>query len=1629
MPTVTNISFSVKFDLTSAPKLMLTDTSTFPTGATGRFAITLPDKYTRTGSHTSPDITSSGGALSYDLRLDSNGGTQCGTYTVVYEIKTTDGVLSTFTRTFVMSYVAVSQVIKENFDVFTPNLSYSDTTNYAVSTFNAGTVTRAWSSVSIPLGTKTGNGQVFSLAGSSGQYYDAKYTTTLNSTLTYQHQTYSWLTVLETISKTVVSDAYIPVTIESMIPLLETLRNNVIECNGDIPQFEKAQSLFTHLVDMLKLVIIGNIAQDGIYDVYNDLLVILHNNQSLTFTHTNGIIPRYNIDAYTTSIYNTAASYCVNIGDGTSLIYNITHSLNEDCVIVQVYDNATGEQVLCDISIVTENSIKITFSSAAAILAYRVVVHSGATHLQGREVVMQNTGTYIQWKYDGDVSWTNLVAIADITGGTGAMGATGATGATGPAGPGLASGGTVGQFIRKNSGTNYDTYWDTLDATDIPVLDMSKITTGSLDWSRLTGTPTTLAGYAIANAYTKTEVDAALANYIPTSQKGVANGVATLDSSGLVPSTQLPSYVDDVLEYTNLASFPGTGATGKIYVALDTNETYRWSGSAYVRIANGAVQTVNSLTGNVTLTTSNVTEGTNKYYTDARVKTYSDTLYASLTGSYSNPSWITGLAWSKITGAPSFLTAEADTLATVVARGAVVTADIAIVGKITIGTPTAGMGQYITASPGAGNFDFVNSSGGGFAFSWIQNNSTAMTLTTQNNLLIGTTTDAGYKLDVNGNARVGTAGIFGTNGTYSANLVKFNASNLVEIDGSGYGAKASSNFTVAGYNYAIGRITTDSYVIAKGGSSTTGTTFVSYGIGRPDTTLQVTPLAGFGGVYEGTTWANGLGLSFFTSSATDISGGSFITEKMRLKPAGDLVINTLAGTGTRMVVADASGVLSTQAIPSGSGGSVTSVAALTIGTTGTDVTSSVATGTTTPVITLNIPDASATARGLITTGTQTIAGAKTFSAGISGGNDISAWNGASTISANDIVFYNTSTITRLKASSATTQLGMMIGGVDYFRVFTGGNIAIQNGGTFTDNGYRLEVTGTAKVSSTLTANSFVKIGGTSAQFLKADGSVDAASYLTSVNISNINATGTASSTTYLRGDGTWGTPAGTGGSLSGSGVSGQVTYWNGTSTMSGTNNLFWDATSNRLGIGLVNPQRVLEVYSTTADSHIRVSGTAPSLSFGEAITGAVYQAKFALATGSGQFAAGAVAGDFIIVSQTGSTIFVVNSVEKMKLISGGQLKLAGYTSTSVFTGTVAGYLAFDSSGNIITSAGGGGGSVTSVSVTTANGISGTVATNTTTPAITLTLGAITPTSVNSVVISGSTTPTLAVTGTTSVSGSNTGDNAVNSLYSGLVSNATHTGDATGSTALTVVGLRGVTLPTLGASAGLLKYTGTGTNTWVFDTTAYLTANQTITLSGAITGSGTTSIATTLAAASVSISNISATGTASSTTFLRGDGSWATPSGGGIALTALSATTPLTYNNTTGVFAINQATTSANGYLTSGDWNTFNGKQNALAGTGLVRSTGGTISYDTSAYLTSVGISDHTATGTPSASTYLRGDNTWATITGGGTISLTTTGSSGAATLVGSTLNIPIYTGGGGSGASLVDTYLQDIFLN
>ncbi len=106
----------------------------------------------------------------------------------------------------------------------------------------------------------------------------------------------------------------------------------------------------------------------------------------------------------------------------------------------------------------------------------------------------------------------------------------------------------------------------------------------------ITGGQTIAAHATAADSATKATNDGdgneIKSTYIKVAQKGVNGGVATIGADGKIPSSQLPSYVDDVLEYDKLASFPETGESGKIYTAIDTGKIYRWSGSTYTEISS-----------------------------------------------------------------------------------------------------------------------------------------------------------------------------------------------------------------------------------------------------------------------------------------------------------------------------------------------------------------------------------------------------------------------------------------------------------------------------------------------------------------------------------------------------------------------------------------------------------------------------------------------------------------------------------------------------------------------------------------------------------------------------------------------------------------------------------------------------------------------------------------------------------------------------------------------------------------------------------------------------------------------------------------------------------------------------------
>lgn len=102
---------------------------------------------------------------------------------------------------------------------------------------------------------------------------------------------------------------------------------------------------------------------------------------------------------------------------------------------------------------------------------------------------------------------------------------------------------------------------------------------------KITGKGLSTNDYTNADKAVVDGVTTALAGKVDTSSVGSANGVAELDANGKVPSSQLPSYVDDVLEYVSQSAFPSEGESGKIYVATNTNKQYRWSGTQYVEIS------------------------------------------------------------------------------------------------------------------------------------------------------------------------------------------------------------------------------------------------------------------------------------------------------------------------------------------------------------------------------------------------------------------------------------------------------------------------------------------------------------------------------------------------------------------------------------------------------------------------------------------------------------------------------------------------------------------------------------------------------------------------------------------------------------------------------------------------------------------------------------------------------------------------------------------------------------------------------------------------------------------------------------------------------------------------------------
>ena len=125
-----------------------------------------------------------------------------------------------------------------------------------------------------------------------------------------------------------------------------------------------------------------------------------------------------------------------------------------------------------------------------------------------------------------------------------------------------------------------------------------KIGDGTNNYANLPYLSDDLTASVIIDALGYTPVDSA--------KLGVADGIATLDTTGKVPASQLPSFVDDVIEVNDISSAPTTGEEGKIYVAKDTGKCYRWSGTMYTEISTSDIVTASDKNGYIKINGTDV---------------------------------------------------------------------------------------------------------------------------------------------------------------------------------------------------------------------------------------------------------------------------------------------------------------------------------------------------------------------------------------------------------------------------------------------------------------------------------------------------------------------------------------------------------------------------------------------------------------------------------------------------------------------------------------------------------------------------------------------------------------------------------------------------------------------------------------------------------------------------------------------------------------------------------------------------------------------------------------------------------------------------------------------------------------
>ena len=646
-----------------------------------------------------------------------------------------------------------------------------------------------------------------------------------------------------------------------------------------------------------------------------------------------------------------------------------------------------------------------------------------------------------------------------------------------------------------------------------------------------------------------------VSGYIPTTEKAVANGVATLDGGGTVPISQLPAAVLGALSYqgtwnasTNTPTLTSSvGTKGYYYVvavagSTNLNGITDWqvgdwavyNGSAWQKVDNtDAVTSVNGYTGTVVLTQTDIsgTVPTSRTITAGTGLSGGGDLSANRTLAIAN----TGVT------ANTYGSASSVPVVAVNAQGQITSATNTTI-AIT-NTQVSGLGTMSTQNA----------------------NAVAITGGTIDGTTIGGTTPAVITgSTINANTKVVSPDYYAQS-VLGGNLRTSGGTSLVNWDGGGSGNvtinggllanPANKNVSLAPTGTGTATInpatagTMDNMVIgattpkAITGTTVTATTFS--GSGASLTSIPNSALVNSAITINGT--STSLGGSISVGTVTSVTGTSPVVSSGGATPD----ISMAAATGS------VNGYLTSTdwtTFNNKGSGTVTSVAALTLGTTGTDLSSTVATGTTTPVITLQVPTASATNRGALsaadwttfnnkgsgtvtsasvvsangfagTVATATTTPAITISTSITGvvkgnGTAISAATAGTDYSA------GTSALTTGILKSTTTTGALSIAVAADFPTLnqnTTGTAANVTGIVVGANGG----TGVANTGSTITVGGNLNHAGAFTQTFTATGNTSVTLPTSGTLISTVTnmaanpITGTPSASNYLRGDGTW----------------------------------------------------------------------------------------------------------------------------------------------------------------------------------------------------------------------------------------------------------------------------------------------------------------------------------------------------------------------------------------------------------------------------------------------------------------------------------------------------------------------------